>query len=244
MAILTTVQNNLNAGYTQGNFANGLNRGNIYSDALLINNSNINQDVSLNNFLINTLMWGNFDLVVGRYHHTNAHNVINGIPNFKNYTTNFINNLNNLNNSVNYRFSLFERNGILNIPYVGYAYFTKFLHFYSFGNNQTTDMLILDKWALYAWCGLIIELNIVNQFPLLPRLLNLTANGKFNPKQINGLLYQEYNLFFSGLAARLNIPTNQLEELVFGWDLRQHRVGFVNPRFDILQTLNQNTNLF
>jgi hypothetical protein len=244
MAILTTVQNNLNAGYAQGIFANGLNRGNIYNDAVLINQPPKSQVVSLNNFLINTLMWGNFNVVVGRYRHTNAFNIINGIPNFNNYTTNFINNLNNINSSVSYRFSLFEKNGILNIPYIGYAYFTKFLHFYSFGNNQPTDMLILDKWALYAWCSLIIELKIVNQYPMLPRLLNLTATGKFNPKQINGLLYQQYNLFFSGLATQLNIPTNQLEELVFGWDLRQQKFGFVNPRIEMIQILNANSNLF
>ena len=131
----------------------------------------------------------------------------------------------------------------MNIPFIGFAYFTKFLHFYSFGNNQPTEMLILDKWAIYAWCSLIIELRFTNQYSLLPRLLRL-SKGKFNPKQINGDLYQQYNIFFSGLANRFNIQMNQFEELVFGWDLRIQQNGFVNPRIEILQILNANPNLF
>jgi hypothetical protein len=242
MAIITTIQNNYNAGHTQGVFANGLNRSNIYSDALSINQNPLNSQNSLNNFLINTLMWGNFDIIVGRYHHTNAINIVNGIPNFNNYTTNFINNLNNATISVSGKYSLFLNNGLLRIPYVGSAYFTKFLHFYSFGNNQQPDMLILDKWMIYAWCSLIIELNLINVFPLLPRLLRF-RNGKFVPQQITGNLYQEYNQFFSAQSALLNMTTNELEEQVFGWDLRQQN-GFVNPRIEILQTLYANTNLF
>jgi uncharacterized membrane protein len=242
MAILTTIQNNYNAGYTQGVFANGLNRSNIYRDALSINQNPLNRQILLNNFLINTLMWGNFDVVVGRYHHTNAVNVINGIPNFSNYSTNFINNLNNANISISDKYSLFLNNGLLKLPYVGYAYFTKFLHFYSFGNNQQTDMLILDKWAIYSWCSIIIELNLVNEFPLLPRLLKL-RKGKFIPQSITGNLYQRYNQFFSAQSALLNMTTNEFEEQVFGWDLRQQN-GFVNPRIEILQTLYANTNLF
>jgi hypothetical protein len=244
MPILTTIQNNLNAGYAQGVFANGLNRNNIYNDALLINQNPANQQLALNNFLINTLNWGNYDVIVGRYHHTNAVNVINGIPNFNVYSTNFINNLNNLNLNVSNKFSLFKRDGILRIPLVGEAYFTKFLHFYSYGNNQPVDMLILDKWAIYAWCSLIIELNIINQYPLLPNLLRLANNGKFHPYPISGLLYQQYNILFSGIAIRLGIQTNHFEELVFGWALNQVRPGFVNPRIEILQILNANTNFF
>jgi hypothetical protein len=244
MPILTTVQNNLNAGYAQGVFANGLNRANIYNDALLINQNIVNQDLALKRFLINTLMWGNYDIVVGRYRHTNAVNVINSIPNFNIYTTNFINNLNNLNLRISNKFSLFKVDGILRIPLVGEAYFTKFLHFYSFGNNQPVDMLILDKWAIYAWCSLIIELQIINQYHILPFLLRLANNGKFYPYPISGLLYEQYNMFFSAIAIQLNIQSNQFEELVFGWDLRQHRIGFVNPRTEMLQILNANLNLF
>ena len=87
MAIITTIQNNLNKRYNQGEFANGFSRQNIYDNALNINQNPINQEIALKNFLINTLKWGNFDVVVGRYHLKNANIIINSIPNFNIYTS-------------------------------------------------------------------------------------------------------------------------------------------------------------
>jgi hypothetical protein len=243
MAVIETIKTNLKNGYTQGTFANGFYRQDIYDIAKLVNPYTNNSEETLKIFLTNTLMWGNFDVVVGRYKRTNAKETINSIPDFHFYTEVFLNKMNDEKITIDEKFKLFEKKGELNIKNIGFAYFTKFLHFYSFGNNQISNMLILDKWAIYAWSSLIIELNIENQYELLPKLLRV-SNGKISPKNISGELYKEYNLTFLNIAKELNISSNILEELIFGWDLRQERHEFTNPRIEILKILKNKSNLF
>ena len=249
MSIINSIINNRNNGYNQGVFANELTRNDLYSKAELItsNNNDPNFNYYVKDFLISTLMWGNFNVVVGRYKRVDAQSVINSIPDFNNYARFFEQNLNNQNLSINQKYSLFLRQNGLYIRTVGFAYFTKFLHFYSFGNRQNSLMLILDKWALYAWCALIIEMNLRNEFYLLPKLIrpkNLSA------KNISGELYNEYNLSIKRISIQHGIPFNSFEELMFGWDRRNQNInmqtGYIyeNPRIEILNTLNNNINLF
>jgi hypothetical protein len=243
MPILEIIKNNHEAGYNQGIFANNLTRHDVYQCAVAVNADNKNQCASLRQFLIQTLMWGNYDTIVGRYTRTISAQVVDSIPSFTNYSEIFIRNLNDANQSIRDKFNLF--NTALNIPKVGYAYFTKFLHFYSHGNNQAVNMLILDKWAIYAWCALIIELNHAQRLPSLRRLLRYSIDDqRFTPKTVSGDLYQDYCENVTQISTSNHLAPNRFEELMFGWDLRQPRPGFTNPRTQILETLRTHSNLF
>jgi len=237
MPILQTVLNNHIADYGQGIFANGINRNQLYHESVLVNSNH----KILKEYLIKILMWGDFDRVVGRFHGTTSQAVINGINDFESYSRIFFEILENQDLSINKKFNQFKR-GRLRISNVGFAYFTKILHFYSVGNNHDQKMLILDKWLIYAWASLIIERQIQEQYLILGKILRVKDNILY-VRQINGALYEKFNDTMREIADDLGLEIHRFEELIFGWDRRVENPNFNNPRFEILNVLQNNIDL-
>jgi hypothetical protein len=237
MPILETVIINHNTGYTQGVFANDINRNQLYNDSILVSN---NRGL-LMEYLYRILMWGDFDRVVGRYKRTTAIDILNNINDFETYSMNFFEILENQELSITQKFNYFKR-GELRIRNVGFAYFTKILHFYSVGNNQAQRMLILDKWLIFAWASLIIERQIQEQYEILGRILRVKDNVLY-VRQINGTLYTQFNNTMQEIADNLGLEIQRFEELIFGWDRRVEHPNFNNPRFEILDIIQNNLNL-
>lgn len=237
MPILETILINHNAGYTQGIFANNINRTQLYHDSILVGDNH----TLLKEYLYKILMWGDFDRVVGRYQRTTAFDVLNNINDFETYSRNFFEILDNQELGINRKFNHFKR-GRLRINNVGFAYFTKILHFYSVGNNQEERMLILDKWMIFAWASLIIERQIQEQYGILGRILRVKDNVLY-VRQINGALYTTFNNTMQEIADELGLEIQRFEELIFGWDRRVANPNFNNPRFEILNVLQNHLDL-
>lgn len=227
-------QNNLT--YQQGAFANNLTRGNILDLANKINdNSQTERNTSVYNFIYNTLMWGNFDLVVGRYHNVTAQNILENINDFNQYSKRFIaildkNNPADIFNSFKY--------GELKIKNVGESYFTKFMHFYSYGKNQKNKFIIIDKWIKIAWAALVFELNFNNSHEIAIQSIKRNKS-KYSVSSFNVAKFLQCSQDLRTIADLHQIELSRFEELIFGWDLRVEIAGLINPRFEMMNILDQ-----
>jgi hypothetical protein len=248
MTIIQTIQKNDLNGYSQGVFANGLDRQSLYKDAQRL--SELKDVGSFKIFLYNTLMWGDYNKIVGRYSKKDANQIVNQINNIDQFLSLFLKVLNDNELSISEKFQKFViEEDSLKIDHIGFAYFTKFLHFYSLGSKQKKVMLILDKWLVYSWCALIIEFKIIEDYDLLKKLLRINKKtGKLDVKSIDGDLYEKFNNTMTSISGSLNLPVSRFEELIFGWDLRKKRektnIVFTNPRYVILDILNTNKTRF
>lgn len=222
--------------YQQGVFANNLTRGNILDFAIGINNNNqAARNISLYNFLYNTLMWGNFDDIVGRYKRVTAQTVLEEINNFNQYSTNFISILDS--NNPTAIFNSFKY-GDLKIRNVGESYFTKFMHFYSYGKNQMNKFIIIDKWIKIAWVALVFELEINSSYQIALQSIS-RYKGKYKVSPFNERKFLHCLNDLKNIAEINQIELSRFEELIFGWDLRIENLGLTNPRIEMLNILDQ-----
>jgi hypothetical protein len=180
-------------------------------------------------------MWGNFDQVVGRYKRTNARTILNNIDNFSDYSHKFITILDT--NNPELIFNSFKK-GELTIKCIGDSYFTKFMHFYSYGRNQSNKFIIIDKWIKLAWAALVIELNLDHSYQLaLSSIKN--DNNKYSVAPFNYTKFNKCSTDLRNIADTYQIELSRFEELIFGWDLRVQINSLINPRNVILQILNE-----
>ncbi len=240
MTLIKLIKQNDENRYHQGIFANNLTRKDIYKfarDAQFFRNDAELFPKMLRQFLIQTLNWGNFDRVVGRFkRNINSEGLITGINDFNSYSNAFIKTIEN--DGIEEIFNKFNMPSDLKIDNIGFAYFTKFLHFYSYGADTPSKMLIMDKWAILAFCALMIETSHKN-IELTTKLTSKVQNG-FTVKyeNINSKIYVYYNELIFKLSNDLSISPARFEELMFGWGIRENRYGFQNPRITIIAKLN------
>ena len=220
--------NNLN-NYDQGNFANDISRKDLYkmSEDVVIDNPE-----SLKLFLVKTLEWGDYDNVVAIPHGNPIGVKVIETAFSDKFSNNFIE-LFNENKSIIEIYNSFKNKKSLDINNIGPAYFTKFLHFYSYGKNLNPKMLILDKWSILAWATLMIEENNREKETtnLINDLIKLDKKGKLITKAIaTGKEYAKFNEYIIKISKLNSIEPNKFEELMFGWDLSIYKDGFINPR--------------
>lgn len=220
--------NNLN-NYDQGNFANDISRKDLYK---MSGDITIDKPESLKIFLVKTLEWGDYDNVVAIPHgNPIGIKVIETVFSDK-FSNNFIE-LFIKNKTIIEIYNSFKYKNSLDINNIGPAYFTKFLHFYSYGKNLNPKMLILDKWSILAWAILMIEENNSDKETtnLINNLIKLDKKGKLITKPIaTGKEYSKFNDYIVKISKLNSIEPNKFEELMFGWDLSEYKDGFINPR--------------
>jgi hypothetical protein len=232
--------NNLN-NYDQGEFANNISRNDLYK---ICEDVNIENPESLKTFLINILKWGDYDTVyskqrgkpkgsdiISNHFNDNFHKDFIELFSESISINKIFNSFKNTNNkNTNLKKDLNKR---LYIKHIGPAYFTKFLHFYSYGKNILPKMLILDKWSILAWATLMIEENNNDseKNKLIKSLIYLDKKGKLNTKLTpTGKDYENFNKYIFTISNLHSIEANKFEELMFGWDLSEYKDGFINPR--------------
>jgi hypothetical protein len=225
--------NNLN-NYDQGNFANDISRKDLYkmSEDVVIDNPE-----SLKIFLEKTLQWGDYDNVVAIPHGKPIGEKVIETAFSDKFSKNFIE-LFNKNKTIKEIYDNFKNKKSLDIKNIGPAYFTKFLHFYSYGKNLNPKMLILDKWSILAWATLMIEENNSDKetINLIKNLIKLDKKGKLSTKTTaTGKDYAKFNEYIVNISKLNSIEPNKFEELMFGWDLSVYKDGFINPRIHINQ---------
>ena len=109
------------------------------------------------------------------------------------------------------------------IPGLGYAYFTKLFFFYREAlqpNGQTFP--ILDKWLGIAWCAISSTDNnndSVYKNYYKPASSNV-LEGALQRRKPEA--YHQYVKFMNDLSQRENIQVKNLEEKLFGADLKKH----------------------
>jgi len=122
------------------------------------------------------------------------------------------------------------------IPGIGYAYFTKLFFFYREAlapNKQTYP--ILDKWLSNSWCAID---GFTNKNTKVYEVFYMGKNKNFDGKlkrQIP-LAYAKYIEFMEKLSLLKNINIIQLEEKLFGVDLKSSRKNKnYNPRDEYIK---------
>jgi hypothetical protein len=219
--------NNMN-NYNQGEFANNISRKDLYE---LSKNVCLQEPEYLKIFLIKTLSWGDYDKVYAIPHgNPLGIDLIESTFN-KDYNEKFIKLFENK-PKIFEIYKAFQSKKPLNICHIGPAYFTKFLHFYSYGKDLSPKMLILDKWSILAWATLMIEQNSIKNDDLIKKLIYLDSKTKKLKTKLTpiGKEYSDFNTYIIQTANSISIEPNKFEELMFGWDLSINKNGFVNPR--------------
>ena len=240
MKLIDLIIHNNSTHYEQGDFANGFNRNKIYEKAKIAQLSSNNFEeykLNLKNFLISTLDWGNFNLVVGRYHKITSNEIINRIENFDDYAKIFLKTFTS-GKSPEEIFSTFENRGELKIKLVGYAYFTKFIHFYSHELSQ--QLLIMDKWSVLTWAALLIESYgdvKENQIKKINSLVYINKYKKIANKKMTADKYKQFNAFILNLSKNANMAPDRFEEVMFGWSIDETRDLYQNPRLKTMKII-------
>jgi len=124
-------------------------------------------------------------------------------------------------------FRLFAYKGDLKIPGLSYAYFTKLFFFYREAEGLTTYP-ILDKWSCSAWCAIDGTLN-QNTRVYDTYFRSSKSESSFLLLRKSAQAYGEYVAFMAETSKRYGLTVADLEEQLFGRDLRVQPNSF-NPR--------------
>jgi len=124
-------------------------------------------------------------------------------------------------------FRSFSYRGKFKIPGLSYAYFTKLFFFYREAEGLSTYP-ILDKWLCSAWCAIDGALNqntrVYDTYFRSPK-----SESSFLLRRKSAQAYGEYVAFMSDTSKRYGLTVADLEEQLFGRDLRVQPNSF-NPR--------------
>jgi hypothetical protein len=124
------------------------------------------------------------------------------------------------------------------IPGIGYAYFTKLFFFYREAlAPEKQTYLVLDKWLSNAWCAIDGSININTQ--VFDKYYSNAFNGSLSKQK--DFAYDVYITFMENLAAKNNLNVIQLEEKLFGVDLRiSKKNNNYNPRNEYISWAQNN----
>jgi hypothetical protein len=229
-SLIEIIKYNYRNNYNQGEFANNISRKDLYEMSENIKKENP-EDIKF--FLIKALRWGDYDKVVAKPHGNPMGDLIIETYTSKKYYENYIKLFDEEKTSIEKIYNSFKYKKTLSITNIGPAYFTKFLHFYSFGKDTKLKMLILDKWSILAWVTLMIEENKSENYEFIQksRLIYLDKKGKLTTKlNPTGKEYSQFNEYIFKIAQSNMIKPNKFEELMFGWEKDLLKNGFTNPR--------------
>ena len=124
-------------------------------------------------------------------------------------------------------FRSFSYRAKFKIPGLSYAYFTKLFFFYREAEGLSTYP-ILDKWLCSAWCAIDGALNqntrVYDTYFRSPK-----SESSFLLRRKSAQAYGEYVAFMSDTSKRYGLSVADLEEQLFGRDLRVQPNSF-NPR--------------
>lgn len=184
------------------------------------------QQLTRKDELLAILFWGIYFTVISSSNGNTVKRFIQFI-NDDNFENEFNKRVNEIikSNSPSELFTKFQKE--LKIPGLDYAYFTKLFFFYRIAYKKE-PYLILDKWLSKAWCALDgfenKNTNIYDVF--FKSKTNHFFDGLLKRKKSQA--YSQYLTFMKSITNKKNIDLIELEERLFGADLKKIKIQ--NPR--------------
>lgn len=184
------------------------------------------QQLTRKDELLAILFWGIYFTVISSSNGNTVKRFIQFI-NDDNFENEFDKRVNEIikSNSPSELFTKFQKE--LKIPGLDYAYFTKLFFFYRIAYEKE-PYLILDKWLSKAWCALDgFENKNTNIYDVF---FKSNTNHFFDGllKRKKSQAYSQYLTFMKSITNKKNIDLIELEERLFGADLK--KINSQNPR--------------